>query len=138
MRVTEEPVCIDLIRQNPVFTSLHLKSPVHVHRLRKDLPPTSLFSIFRVTDFTGNQKAIEVKETIFLRGGGKTIMNNCRKGNINVFSWYSAFSFSQQFYARRIGFAKASEHEHVLKNAVTSMPVYWENLRKVLTGGSDR
>jgi hypothetical protein len=34
MRVPEEPVCIDLFRQNPVFTSLHLKSPVHVHRLR--------------------------------------------------------------------------------------------------------
>jgi hypothetical protein len=33
MRVPEEPVCIDLIRQNPVFTFLHLKSPVHVHRL---------------------------------------------------------------------------------------------------------
>ncbi len=32
MRVPEEPVCIDLFRQNPVFTSLHLKSPVHVHR----------------------------------------------------------------------------------------------------------
>jgi hypothetical protein len=35
MRVPEEPVCIDLFRQNPVFTSLHLKSPVHVHRLRQ-------------------------------------------------------------------------------------------------------
>ncbi len=34
MRVPEEPVCIDIFRQNPVFTSLHLKSPVHVHRLR--------------------------------------------------------------------------------------------------------
>jgi hypothetical protein len=33
MRVPEEPVCIDLFRQNPVFTSLRLKSPVHVHRL---------------------------------------------------------------------------------------------------------
>jgi hypothetical protein len=33
MRVPEEPVCIDIFRQNPVFTSLHLKSPVHVHRL---------------------------------------------------------------------------------------------------------
>ncbi len=33
MRVPEEPVCIDLFRQYPVFTSLHLKSPVHVHRL---------------------------------------------------------------------------------------------------------
>jgi hypothetical protein len=30
MRVPEEPVCIHLFRQNPVFTSLHLKSPVHV------------------------------------------------------------------------------------------------------------
>ncbi len=36
MRVPEEPVCIDLFRQNPVFTSLHLKSPVHVHRLRSN------------------------------------------------------------------------------------------------------
>ncbi len=33
MRVTEEPVWIHLFRQNPVFNSLHLKSPVHV------LPP---------------------------------------------------------------------------------------------------
>jgi hypothetical protein len=32
MRVPEEPVCIDLFRQNPVFTSLHLKSPIHVTR----------------------------------------------------------------------------------------------------------
>jgi hypothetical protein len=38
MRVPEEPVCIDLFRQNPVFTSLHLKSPVHVHRLSWDWP----------------------------------------------------------------------------------------------------
>jgi hypothetical protein len=30
MRVPQEPVCVDLFRQNPVFTSLHLKSPVHV------------------------------------------------------------------------------------------------------------
>ncbi len=35
MRVPEEPVCSDLFRQNPVFTSLYLKSPFHVHRLRK-------------------------------------------------------------------------------------------------------
>jgi hypothetical protein len=30
MRVPEAPVCIHLSRKNPVFTSLHLKSPVHV------------------------------------------------------------------------------------------------------------
>ncbi len=34
MRVPEEPVCVRLFRRKPVFTSLHLKSPVHVHRLR--------------------------------------------------------------------------------------------------------
>jgi hypothetical protein len=28
IRVSEEPVCIYLFRQNPVFTSLHLRSPV--------------------------------------------------------------------------------------------------------------
>jgi hypothetical protein len=33
MRVPEEPVFVHLFRQKPVFTSLHLKSPVHVHRL---------------------------------------------------------------------------------------------------------
>jgi hypothetical protein len=35
MRVPEELVCIYLFRQNPVFTSLHFKSPVHV------VPPLS-------------------------------------------------------------------------------------------------
>ncbi len=30
MRVLEEPVCIYLFRPNPVFTSLHLRFPVHV------------------------------------------------------------------------------------------------------------
>ncbi len=34
MRVPEEQVCVHLFRQKPVFTSLLLKSPVHVHRLR--------------------------------------------------------------------------------------------------------
>ncbi len=29
----KNPVCIDLFRQNPVFTSLHLKFPIHVHHL---------------------------------------------------------------------------------------------------------
>ncbi len=39
MRVSEEPVCIQLLRQNPVFTSLHLKTPVHV------VPPQSICSL---------------------------------------------------------------------------------------------
>jgi hypothetical protein len=33
MRDPEEPVCIDIFLQNPVFISLHLKCPVH------DAPP---------------------------------------------------------------------------------------------------
>jgi hypothetical protein len=35
LRVPVEPVCIDLFRQNLVFTSLHLKSPVHVVQPQK-------------------------------------------------------------------------------------------------------
>ncbi len=40
MRVPEEPVCVRLFRQKPVFTSLHFKSPVHVHRLWSQSAPT--------------------------------------------------------------------------------------------------
>jgi hypothetical protein len=39
MRVPEEPVCIDLFRQNPVFTSLHLKYPVRV------VPPQKNYAV---------------------------------------------------------------------------------------------
>jgi hypothetical protein len=46
MRVPEEPVCVHLFRQNPVFTSLHLKSPVHVHRLWGAVGPLRLQLIF--------------------------------------------------------------------------------------------
>ncbi len=38
IRVSEEPVSINLFRQNPVFTSLHLRSPVLV------LPPQGRYS----------------------------------------------------------------------------------------------
>ncbi len=34
MRIPKEPVCIHLFRQDPVFTSLHLKSPFLAYRLR--------------------------------------------------------------------------------------------------------
>jgi hypothetical protein len=40
MRVPEEPVCIDIFRQNPVFTSLQLKSPVNV------VPPLERRAVF--------------------------------------------------------------------------------------------
>ena len=36
MRISEEPVCIYLFRQNPFFTSLHLRSPVY------DVPPLDI------------------------------------------------------------------------------------------------
>ncbi len=49
MRVSEEPVCIDIFRQNPVFTSLHLKSPMsyrlwgisHSHNIIYYYPPAN-------------------------------------------------------------------------------------------------
>ncbi len=44
MRVPEETVCIDLFPQNPFFTSLHLKSPVHV------VPPLQVRSFTGCTD----------------------------------------------------------------------------------------
>jgi len=40
MRIPEEPVYIDLFQKNPVFTSLHLKSHVHV------VPPLAKFFPF--------------------------------------------------------------------------------------------
>ncbi len=46
MRVAEEPVCVYLFRQKPVFTSLHLKSPVHFHRRRRHDTTRRHFWIF--------------------------------------------------------------------------------------------
>jgi hypothetical protein len=43
MRVSEEPDCIYLIRQNPVFTSLHFRSPVRV------VPPLARQNVVSVT-----------------------------------------------------------------------------------------
>jgi len=57
MRVSEEPVCIYLFQQNPVFTSLHLRSLVHVvppqdprrllssHRVLSEKAETSFLNI---------------------------------------------------------------------------------------------
>ncbi len=53
MRIPEEPVYIDLFRQNPVFTSLHLKSTIHVVP-----PPFMLYrlrSIYRVAARGGHR-----------------------------------------------------------------------------------
>ncbi len=47
MRVPEEPVWIDLFRQKPVFTSLHMKYPVHV--VPPLTSPTPFFSSFLVS-----------------------------------------------------------------------------------------
>jgi hypothetical protein len=41
-RVSEEPVCINLFLQNPVFTSLHLRYPVHV------VPPLAITLAFKL------------------------------------------------------------------------------------------
>jgi hypothetical protein len=44
MRVPEGSVYIHLFRQNPVFTSLHLKSPVHVVPPRGSVYAASLLA----------------------------------------------------------------------------------------------
>ncbi len=55
MRVPEEPVCVHLFGQKPVFTSLHLKSPVHVHGLWRRRQVEEAFSIKKTFLFTSNQ-----------------------------------------------------------------------------------
>jgi hypothetical protein len=51
MRVSEETVCIYLFRQNPVLTSLHVRSPVHV------VPPQGTGIIFVLGDLRGGEGA---------------------------------------------------------------------------------
>jgi hypothetical protein len=79
--VPEEQVCIDLFRQNPVFTSLHFKSPVHV------VPPlageggvgrfftliSSLYVLFGQDIIYGQVITAEFKldATTFAGGGGE-------------------------------------------------------------------
>jgi hypothetical protein len=47
MRVSEEPVSIYLFRQNPVFTSLHLRSPVQVVLPKDSIMPWAVKSSFK-------------------------------------------------------------------------------------------
>ncbi len=60
MRVPVEPVCHDLFRQNPVFTSLHLKSPVRVVQPLMSLPVivfiSSLLPYFSISDTAFHRK----------------------------------------------------------------------------------
>ncbi len=60
MRVPEEPVCIDLIWQKPVFTSLHLKYPVHVVR-------SLFFPAKESPRRTGLHWSISAKSSFYLR-----------------------------------------------------------------------
>jgi hypothetical protein len=85
MRVPEEPVCIDLFRQNPVFTSLHLKSPVHVHRLS-----VNAWMCFIVV-FTQMSMSVHFK----------TILNFWKTSdNLGIFPLYPML-LSRFFYDRR-------------------------------------
>jgi hypothetical protein len=49
---SEEPVCIYHFRQNPVFTSLHLRSPVHV------VPPQEIGTVPTVLPNTSRYQSI--------------------------------------------------------------------------------
>ncbi len=55
MRVSEEPVCSYLFRQNPAFTSLHLRSPVHV------VPPLGVLDVEQVAHCTRRAHREEVE-----------------------------------------------------------------------------
>jgi hypothetical protein len=67
MRVPEEPVCVHLFRQKPVFTSLHLKSPVHVHRLSS---PTTLSVYTSLYNISSSSKD-DVKSLIWNKRGAQ-------------------------------------------------------------------
>jgi hypothetical protein len=58
MRVSEELVCIYLFRQNPVFTSLHLRYPVHVE------PPWEI----------SNAEAVDMNGRFQMQGGKNRIL----------------------------------------------------------------
>jgi hypothetical protein len=68
MRVPEEPVCIDLFRQNPVFTSLHLKYPVHV------VPPQDNARRYHQHGAAGEVNPAEIP----LSTGDENIGKNCQ------------------------------------------------------------
>jgi hypothetical protein len=56
MGVPEEPVCIGLFRQNPVFISLHLKSPVHVvPPLTSDYKSNKTYAAYMYTEGGGGR-----------------------------------------------------------------------------------
>jgi hypothetical protein len=55
MRVSLEPVCIDLFRLNPVFTSLNLKTPVYV------VPPVNLKVVSSIGE-TETRRANSIEE----------------------------------------------------------------------------
>jgi hypothetical protein len=69
MRVPEEPVCIDLFRQNPVFTSLYLKSPVipfMSYRLCSDIRCKAhknvVFTEYNITEIEKYSRLSEVSQ----------------------------------------------------------------------------
>ncbi len=56
MRVSEEPVCIYLFRQNPVFTSLHLRSPESIATLTPFGPIGGHRLVFQISSQWESQK----------------------------------------------------------------------------------
>ncbi len=70
MRVPEEPVCIELFRQNPVFTSLNLKCPVHV--VGKNVPVRTRGSQAQ------NRRITMTSSSSFFYSVGEGVSRNCK------------------------------------------------------------
>jgi hypothetical protein len=67
MSEQEEPGCIHLFQQNPVFTSLHLKSPVHVIPLQENVYISAILDqCLRQICITNNIVEILILTYIFL------------------------------------------------------------------------
>jgi hypothetical protein len=76
--VSEEQVCIDPFRQNPVFTSLHLGSPVHTALVTEDFKE---FKMYR------KGKTSEKRDIKILS------FQICVETNLSATSWFCLRSF---------------------------------------------
>jgi hypothetical protein len=66
MRVPEEPVRIHLFRKNPVFTSLHLKYPVHVVPPLAAVYLTTTRGSRKLKKYSQKRRLLRYRQLIFL------------------------------------------------------------------------
>jgi hypothetical protein len=99
MRVPEEPVCIDLFRQNQVFTSLHLNYPFHV------IPPLLHTGSKSLSLVLHNVCTLQYSIYLHVNCAGVHIIElfismsicNMVEGNIHSFIFYSILFYSKLY-----------------------------------------